>query len=148
MKCPECQHPENRVLETRNYRNVEIRRRRECLNCKARFVTVESFLLTYPSIVKKDGRREAFSKDKLRRGIQIACKKRPVSVSQIENVVSSITEFIQNSKSKEVPAQRIGESVVKKLRKLDDVAYIRFASVYKNFKDVNEFMHSLGTDGE
>ncbi len=143
MKCPQCGHLEHRVLETRVYRDEEIRRRRECLQCKLRFSTVETLFTAYPHVVKKDGRREPFSKEKLRRGIQIACKKRPVSVGQIENLVNSLARWVQASPDKEMSAQRIGQSVVRDLKTLDDVAYVRFASVYKTFRDVNEFMESL-----
>ncbi|MBX3023229.1 MAG: transcriptional regulator NrdR [Bdellovibrionales bacterium] len=142
MKCPQCGHLEHRVLETRD-REEEIRRRRECLACKLRFSTVETLLVYYPHVIKKDGRREPFSKEKLRRGIQIACKKRPVSVGQIESLVNRISRWVQNSPDRELAAKKVGQAVVKELKELDDVAYVRFASVYKSFKDVNEFMQSL-----
>lgn len=142
MKCPQCGHLEHRVLETRD-REDEIRRRRECLSCRLRFSTVETLLVYYPHVIKKDGRREPFSKEKLRRGIQIACKKRPVSVGQIEGLVNRISRWVQNSPDKELSAKKVGQAVVKELKGLDDVAYVRFASVYKSFKDVNEFMQSL-----
>jgi transcriptional repressor NrdR len=134
---------EHRVLETRLHREEEIRRRRECLSCRLRFSTVETLLVAYPQVIKKDGRREPFSKEKLRRGIQIACKKRPVSVGQIENIVNRISRWVQSSPDKELAANKIGQAVVKELKTLDDVAYVRFASVYKSFKDVNEFMQTL-----
>jgi transcriptional repressor NrdR len=143
MKCPQCGHLEHRVLETRVHREEEIRRRRECLNCKLRFTTVETLFTAYPHVIKKDGRREPFSKEKLRRGIQIACKKRPVSVGQIEALVNLISRWVQSSPDKEMAANKIGQAVVKELKILDDVAYVRFASVYKTFRDVNEFMQSL-----
>jgi transcriptional repressor NrdR len=140
---------EHRVLETRLHREEEIRRRRECLSCRLRFSTVETLLVAYPHVIKKDGRREPFSKEKLRRGIQIACKKRPVSVGQIENLVNRISRWVQGSPDKELAASKIGQTVVKELKTLDDVAYVRFASVYKSFKDVNEFMQTLEIhDGE
>jgi transcriptional repressor NrdR len=134
---------EHRVLETRLHREEEIRRRRECLSCRLRFSTVETLLVAYPQVIKKDGRREPFSKEKLRRGIQIACTKRPVSVGQIENIVNRISRWVQSSPDKELAANKIGQAVVKELKTLDDVAYVRFASVYKSFKDVNEFMQTL-----
>ena len=146
MKCPQCGHLDHRVLETRVHRDDEIRRRRECLGCKLRFSTVETLFTAYPHVVKKDGRREPFSKEKLRRGIQIACKKRPVSVAQIESLVNLIARWVQVSPEKELSAHKIGQGVVKELRTLDDVAYVRFASVYKTFRDVNEFMASLETE--
>jgi transcriptional repressor NrdR len=147
MKCPQCGHPEHRVLETRD-REDEIRRRRECLACKLRFTTVEALLVYYPHVIKKDGRREPYSKEKLRRGIQIACKKRPVSVSQIEHLVTRISRWVQSSPNRELAAHKIGQTVVKELKGLDDVAYVRFASVYKSFKDLNEFMQSLESEQE
>lgn len=143
MKCPQCGHPEQRVLETRVYREEEIRRRRECMNCKLRFSTVETLLIHYPHVIKKDGRREPFSKEKLRRGIQIACKKRPVSVGQIESLVNRISRWVQSTPDKELAALKVGQAVMKELKGLDDVAYVRFASVYKSFRDVNEFLRSL-----
>ena len=142
MKCPQCGHLEHRVLETRD-RDEEIRRRRECQSCRLRFSTAETLLVYYPQVIKKDGRRELFSKEKLRRGIQIACKKRPVAVGQIENLVNRISRWVQTSPDKELAATKIGQAVVKELKILDDVAYVRFASVYKSFRDVNEFMQSL-----
>lgn len=146
MKCPQCGHLEHRVLETRVHREEEIRRRRECLSCKLRFTTVETLFTHYPHVIKKDGRREPFSKEKLRRGIQIACKKRPVSVGQIESLVNLISRWVQNTPDREMSAQKIGQGVVKELKTLDDVAYVRFASVYKTFRDVNEFMQSLESE--
>jgi transcriptional repressor NrdR len=146
MKCPQCGHLEHRVLETRVHREEEIRRRRECLSCKLRFSTVETLLVHYPQVIKKDDRREPFSKEKLRRGIQIACKKRPVSVSQIESLVNRISKWVETTPDKELSALKIGQAVVKELKSLDDVAYVRFASVYKSFKDVTEFMQTLEAD--
>lgn len=146
MKCPQCGHLEHRVLETRVHREEEIRRRRECLSCKLRFSTVETLLVHYPQVIKKDDRREPFSKEKLRRGIQIACKKRPVSVSQIEGLVNRIAKWVETTPDKELSAHKIGQAVVKELKTLDDVAYVRFASVYKSFKDVTEFMQTLEAD--
>src|SRR6185312_6002097 len=146
MKCPQCGHLEHRVLETRVHRDEEIRRRRECLGCKLRFTTVETLFTAYPHVIKKDGRREPFSNEKLRRGIQIACKKRPVSVGQIEALVNLISRWVQSSPDKEMAAHKIGQAVVKELKQLDDVAFVRFASVYKTFRDVDEFMKSLEVD--
>ncbi|MBX7231157.1 MAG: transcriptional regulator NrdR [Bdellovibrionales bacterium] len=143
MKCPNCEQPESRVLETRVHREGEIRRRRECLKCKHRFTTVETLLVQYAHVVKKDGRREPFSREKLRRGIQIACKKRAVSIAEIEEIVNKISKWALSASEKELYALEIGQLVVKELRKLDDVAYVRFASVYKNFRDLNEFVESL-----
>lgn len=143
MKCPQCGHLENRVLDTRMQKEGDIRRRRECMSCKLRFSTVESVLINYPHVKKKDGRREPFSKEKLRRGVQIACKKRPVSISEIEDAVSRISRWAQSRGEKELNSQSLGQSVMQELRNLDDVAYVRFASVYKTFQDIQEFVDGL-----
>ena len=143
MKCPECGSFEDKVLDTRLQRDGEIRRRRECLKCHARYNTVETLLVQFPYVVKKDGRREAFSRDKLRRGIQIACKKRPVSVAEVDQVVNRISKWVENQTDKEIPAQSIGQLVIDELKELDGVAYVRFASVYRTFQDINEFVESL-----
>lgn len=148
MKCPNCEHPESRVLETRIPKDGEIRRRRECLICKNRFTTIETLLIHYPHVVKKDGRREPYSREKLRRGIQIACKKRPISISDIETMVNKISKWAQNNSEKELNSKDIGRVVVEELKKRDDVAYVRFASVYKHFRDINEFVESLGSETE
>lgn len=144
MKCPFCGHQEDRVLDTRVSREGEIvRRRRECLECQGRFTTVESLLQVFPLIIKKDGRREPFSKEKLLRGIQAACQKRPVSLAQMEQIVERVARWVLSRSEREVPTQWIGEKVIKELRLLDNVAYVRFASVYRDFKDVREFVHAL-----
>ena len=143
MKCPVCHHAESRVTETRLHKDGDIRRRRVCTSCRARFSTVESILTSFPHVVKKDGRREPFNKEKLRRGIQIACKKRPVSIGQIESMVSRIANWTQNRGEKELRSEQIGQRVVLELKRIDDVAYIRFASVYRTFKDVHEFVECL-----
>ncbi len=149
MKCPYCGHNEDRVLDTREQKEGEvIRRRRECLQCKSRFSTVESLNLIFPSVVKKDGRREPFSKEKISRGLQAACQKRPISLGQLDAVVDRIATWIVNRGEKEVPARLIGQKVMRELRLLDDVAYVRFASVYRTFQDVQEFVETLeGPDG-
>ncbi len=143
MKCPHCQYLENRVLDTRIQKEGEIRRRRECIQCKGRFSTIESLVITYPHVIKKDGRREPFSKEKIHKGIQYACQKRPVSLAQIEHLVEKISKAVQNTLKKEVPATYIGTMLMDELKELDDVAYVRFASVYKTFKDVHEFVKSI-----
>jgi len=143
MNCPQCDHPESRVLDTRIQKEGDIRRRRECLQCKYRFTTSEAILASYPMVIKKDGRREPFSKEKLLRGIQRACQKRPISLAQIEQVVNKITKAVTEISDKEVPADLVGQQVVRELRQLDHVAYVRFASVYKTFQDVHEFVESL-----
>ncbi len=147
MKCPHCGHLEDRVIETRVQKEGDIRRRRECMSCKARFNTLEAVLVQYPHVVKKDGRREPFNKDKLRRGVQLACKKRPVSISEIENLIARISKWVQNRGDRELGAANIGQKVIEELKVLDDVAYVRFASVYKTFRDVHEFVQTLNSDG-
>ncbi len=146
MNCPNCDHLESRVLETRVHKDGEIRRRRECLKCKLRFTTAEALLVQFPHVIKKDGRREPYNREKLRRGIQIACKKRPVSIAEIEAIVGRISSWVQANGDRELNAKLIGQAVIEELRKMDDVAYVRFASVYKSFRDVNEFVESLGKE--
>jgi transcriptional repressor NrdR len=144
MKCPYCSHNEDRVLDTREQKDgALIRRRRECLSCKARFSTSESLSLSLPLVIKKDGRREPFVKEKLFRGIQASCQKRPVSLAQMESVVDRICIWVMNRGEKEVHSRLLGHKVMRELRLLDDVAYIRFASVYRTFKDVQEFVETL-----
>ncbi len=143
MKCPHCNYHDNRVLDTRVQKDGEIRRRRECLSCKGRFTTVEMILRNYPHIIKKDGRREPFNKDKLRRGIQLSCMKRDISLPAIEQIVSRICNKVLESNEKEISALKLGFMVMPELKKLDDVAYVRFASVYKTFKDVQDFVQKL-----
>lgn len=144
MKCPYCSHSEDRVLDTREQKEGEmIRRRRECLNCKARFTTVESLILNYPFVIKKDGRREPFSKEKLLKGIQAACQKRPVSMEQTEAVVNHVSCWVVSFGDQEIPSRLLGLKVMNELKTLDDVAYVRFASVYRAFKDVQEFVETL-----
>ena len=144
MKCPYCGHLEDRVLDTRAGRDGEsIRRRRECLKCHGRFTTMETLLQVYPLIIKKDGRREPFSREKVLKGIQAACQKRPVSLAQMEQIVDRVAKWVISRPDREVTAHLIGQKVVKELRLFDDVAYVRFASVYQTFKDVGEFVSAL-----
>lgn len=144
MRCPYCGHNEDRVLDTREHKEGEqIRRRRECLSCKARFSTVETLNLNYPMIVKKDGRREPLAKEKIFKGLLAACQKRPVSQSQLESIIDRISTWILGRGEKEISSRLIGQKVMMELRLLDDVAYVRFASVYRTFKDVQEFVETL-----
>lgn len=143
MKCPYCGHSDDRVLDTRVQRDGSIRRRRECLECKARFSTVETIQLSFPYIIKKDGRREPFSKEKIQKGLQASCSKRPVSLAQIDAVVERIAAWVVNRGESEISSRLIGKKVMAELKQLDDVAYIRFASVYRSFKDVQEFVETL-----
>lgn len=143
MNCPICKSENTKVLETRVQKEHEIRRRRECLDCRGRFTTVETLLIRYPYVIKKDGGREPFDAQKLRRGIQLACLKRPVSLPTIEDIVNRISSAILSKNEKEVSAFEIGQLVSRELKKVDDVAYVRFASVYRTFKDVQEFVETL-----
>ncbi|KHD89433.1 MAG: NrdR family transcriptional regulator [Bdellovibrio sp. ArHS] len=143
MKCPFCGHADDRVLDTRVQKDGSIRRRRECLECKARFSTVETIMLAFPFIIKKDGRREPYSKEKILKGLQAACQKRPVGLAQIDAVVERISAWVVNRGESEISSRLIGKKVMAELKQLDDVAYIRFASVYRTFKDVQEFVETL-----
>jgi transcriptional repressor NrdR len=146
MKCPFCGHSEDKVLDTRVQKDGGIRRRRECLSCRSRYSTLETVLLSYPYIIKKDGRREPYSKEKLLRGLQASCQKRPVSLGQLESVVERISAWLVTRGEAEVASKIIGRRVMTELKQLDDVAYIRFASVYRTFKDVQEFVEKLEGD--
>ena len=146
MKCPFCGHAEDKVLDTRVQKDSGIRRRRECLSCKSRYSTLETVMLSYPFIIKKDGRREPYNKEKLLRGLQAACQKRPVSLAQLENVVERISSWVITRGEGEVASKVIGRRMMAELKQLDDVAYIRFASVYRTFKDVQEFVEKLEGD--
>ena len=144
MKCPSCSNMENKVIDSRlNKEGDIIRRRRECLNCHERFTTYERLERTLPMVIKRDGRREEFDRHKIVNGIKIACQKRPISIEKIEDLVDRVEQYFQDLGDKEVSAVAIGEKVVRELYNLDDVAYVRFASVYRSFKDVNEFMVEL-----
>lgn len=144
MKCPTCSNFENKVIDSRlNKEGNSTRRRRECLNCNERFTTYERIEKTLPYVIKKDGRREEFSRDKILSGVKKACQKRPVSIQQMEMLVDRVEQYCQELGEKEISAMVAGEKVVKELYNIDDVAYVRFASVYRSFKDVNEFMIEL-----
>lgn len=139
MKCPYCNHNETKVLETRETEEDITRRRRECLKCEKRFTTYEQVELTNIILVKKDGRREIFDRQKLIRSIQLACQKRPVSQDKIDEIGSKIESKIRNSMEKELSTKQVGELVMKYLKKADQVSYIRFASVYREFQDLDSF---------
>ena len=144
MKCPACATMENKVIDSRlNKEGDIIRRRRECLNCADRFTTYEKIEKSLPFVIKKDGRREEFDREKIISGVKKACQKRPVSIEAIEAMVDRVEQYFQDSGEKEISAVAVGEKVVKEIYNLDDVAYVRFASVYRSFKDVNEFMVEL-----
>ena len=144
MKCPFCSHDDTRVVDSRlGKEGNNIRRRRECIDCERRFTTYERVEETLPLVIKKDSRREAFDRQKIISGIQRACEKRPVSISTIEKVVDQMELSLQESGEKEIDASRIGEAVMSALQSIDEVAYVRFASVYRQFRDINEFMSEL-----
>lgn len=144
MKCPFCRDLDNRVIDSRLAKDGDvIRRRRECIHCKRRFTTYERVEEMLPMIVKKDGRREVYDRLKLIAGLKKACEKRPVSIAAIEQTVDRIEQILQERGEKEVPSSVIGEAIMRELHKLDQVAYVRFASVYRSFKDVGEFMREL-----
>lgn len=144
MKCPYCKNAETRVVDSRTTKNgISIRRRRVCDICNKRFTTYEHIEEFIPLVVKKDGRREKFSRTKVIEGIKKACEKRPVKIDDIEEFVDKLEAKIQEEMVKEVESKWIGEEVMKFLQSKDEVAYVRFASVYRSFKDVNEFMKEL-----
>jgi len=144
MKCPYCGHLENRVVDSRLNKEFTItRRRRMCDACGRRFTTYERLEVTMPMLIKKDGRREAWDRDKVVEGLKKACEKRPVSMEQIDEFVDSLERELQDLGEREIPVKLVGERVMDGLRKLDGVAYVRFASVYRQFKDLSEFMAEL-----
>ncbi len=146
MKCPFCGYEESKVIDSRPTDEGErIRRRRECMKCAKRFTTYEIIESVPILVVKKDKSREAFDREKLIRGMVRACEKRHVSMDTIENAVTEIEVSLQNSLDREVSSVKIGELVMEKLKEIDEVAYVRFASVYKHFKDVNAFMDELSS---
>ena len=140
MKCPFCSHSETQVVETRVSEDGDfIRRRRQCHGCEKRFTTYERPDVTFPAIVKKDGRRIDYERIKLRASMNLALRKRPVSTEQIDSAVERIEEKLLGMGVRELPSNRIGELVMRELKKLDKVAYVRFASVYRSFEDIDEF---------
>ncbi|MBP1751613.1 MAG: nrdR [Geobacteraceae bacterium] len=144
MKCPFCAHPESKVVDSRPDKDgSSIRRRRECENCGKRFTSHERVEEILPMVLKKDGRREPFDRMKLVAGIKKACEKRPISVETIEKMVDALEARMQEGNEKEIPSTTIGEWVMNDLHDVDEVAYVRFASVYRSFKDINEFMAEL-----
>lgn len=144
MKCPFCSFEESKVIDSRPTDEGErIRRRRECINCGKRFTTYEIIESVPIIIVKKDRSREPFDRQKLFNGMLRACEKRPVSIAQIENAVDEIEGVIQNTLDREITSEKIGELAMEKLKGIDEVAYVRFASVYRQFKDINTFMEEL-----
>ena len=144
MKCPVCAHPESKVLDSRPCNDgASIRRRRECLGCQKRFTTFETVEIVAFMVVKKDKTREIFDRTKVSKGIVRACEKRPVTMNQIENAVIEIEQSLLSSMRSEISSTEIGELVMEKLKELDEVAYVRFASVYSQFKDISTFRDEL-----
>ena len=144
MKCPVCGYTESKVVDSRpTEEGVSIRRRRECLSCQNRFTTYETIETLPLLVIKKDNTREVFDKSKLLGGMLSACNKRPVTMDQLENIASEIEAELQNSLKREISSRQIGVLVMDKLKDLDEVAYVRFASVYREFKDLNSFMEEL-----
>ena len=144
MRCPFCSRFDDKVIDSRTAREGEvIRRRRECLECKRRFTTYERIEENLPAIVKKDNRRETFDRTKVMAGLKKACEKRPISSVALEASVDRIEKRIQEYGESEVPARVVGEEVMRELHQLDQVAYVRFASVYREFKDIDQFMETI-----
>ena len=144
MKCPFCAHMEDKVVDSRESKEGEvIRRRRECLGCGKRFTSYERIDQIPHMVVKKDGRRERFDREKLLAGLQRACEKRPVPTKALEGIVDRVEAMVQESPDREVPTVQVGEFLMESLRELDRVAFVRFASVYRDFKDVDQFMATL-----
>jgi transcriptional repressor NrdR len=144
MKCPFCSHIEDKVVDSRESKEGEvIRRRRECLGCGKRFTSYERIEQIPNLVVKKDGRRERFDREKILAGLLRACEKRPVPVKTLEGIADRVEAMVQESPDREVPAAIIGEFLMERLRELDKVAFVRFASVYREFKDVDQFMSAL-----
>lgn len=140
MKCPFCGHSETQVMETRVAEDGDfIRRRRQCASCEKRFTTYERADVSYPMVVKKDGRRIEYERAKLIASMQLALRKRPVSIEQVDGAIERIEEKLLNLGLRELPSGRIGELVMRELKKLDKVAYVRFASVYRSFEDIDDF---------
>ncbi len=144
MRCPFCAYEESKVIDSRPTDEGEkIRRRRECLKCGKRFTTYEMIETMPVVVIKRDKSREAFNREKLMNGMLRACEKRPVSIETLETAINDIEAVIQNSLDREVSSEKVGELVMDKLKDIDEVAYVRFASVYRSFKDVNSFMSEL-----
>lgn len=144
MKCPFCSHMEDKVVDSRESREGDaIRRRRECLKCERRFTSYERIDEIPYMVIKKGGRREPFSRDKVMAGLLRACEKRPVPTARLETIVNAVESCVQTSPERELSTEKIGEMIMRRLKELDKVAYVRFASVYLEFQDVSEFMDEL-----
>lgn len=143
MMCPFCRHGETKVIDSRGSQQFVIRRRRECLSCKRRFTTYEKIEESPLKVVKKDGSRVPFDREKIRSGLEKACYKRPIAADQIEALICDLEADIYENFDREIPSEYIGEQVITALKQLDHVAFVRFASVYREFKDVNDFVEEL-----
>ncbi len=144
MKCPFCAYEDSKVIDSRpTDENQTIRRRRECINCKKRFTTYEKIEKVPIVIVKKDGTRQTFDRNKILNGMIRACEKRPVSIQTLENAVDNIEKQIYNTLDREIKSDLVGELVMEELKEIDEISYVRFASVYRQFKDINSFMEEL-----
>ncbi|MBM4148812.1 MAG: transcriptional repressor NrdR [Lentisphaerae bacterium] len=144
MRCPKCSHEEDKVIDSRAARNGDaIRRRRMCLRCGHRFTTYEEVIRARLRVVKRDGRSEDISREKLMQGVDKACEKRPVAAEDIERLVDQVIEEVENEYEREVPSHVIGQKVMDRLEAIDEVAYVRFASVYRRFKDVSQFLGAI-----
>lgn len=144
MKCPYCGDQDSKVIDSRHSEDgTSIRRRRECLSCCKRFTTYETVESLPIIVVKKDGSRQSFDRNKILNGMVRACEKRPVPMAELENAATDIEQVLQNSLEREISSEEIGELVMERLKPLDEVAYVRFASVYRQFKDINTFMQEL-----
>jgi transcriptional repressor NrdR len=144
MLCPFCREGETKVIDSRASQDFVIRRRRECLICERRFTTYEKIEESPVKVIKKDGSRVPFDREKIRSGLEKACYKRPISADQIESIICGVEADVYEDFEREVPSREIGEKVIEALREIDQVAFVRFASVYREFKDVNDFVEELG----
>jgi transcriptional repressor NrdR len=149
MRCPKCTSIEDKVTDSRiSKEGNTIRRRRECLECGHRFTTTENLVRDGMSVIKRDGRREEFDRDKLVRAVRAACHKRPIDLEQVAMLVEDTIDALEAQFESEIPSQAIGEGIMQRLRNVDQVAYVRFASVYKEFRDVSEFMQEISALGK
>ncbi len=149
MRCPKCTSVEDKVIDSRiSKEGNTIRRRRECLECSYRFTTTETLVRDGMAVIKRDGRREDFDREKLFSAVRAACHKRPVDLEQITMLTEDVIDAVEAQFESEIPSQAIGEGVMQRLRNVDQVAYVRFASVYKEFRDVSEFMHEITSLGK
>ena len=144
MRCPKCAHSDDKVIDSRTIRSGDvIRRRRSCLRCNHRFTTYEEVVKTSLRVIKRDGRHEELDRNKLKAGVWTACEKRPISTQQIESLVDSVIAELESEFEREVPSTAIGKRVMDRLEKLDEIAYVRFASVYRRFRDVSQFLSEV-----